>query len=392
MKKLVFFRMFLLCFAPAITVSAGDAPYIFTDNFTEGWTVERCGGKDAPGKFVDRGLSYNFSGQGESALMIKKNVQVPVDKNSRIKLSLTSDGLRQRIFIVVKDRSGESFFCDGGRCFSKGNRTLIFPMKDFFVKQEEIDGNVWGGDTNKTFDPPLTEIIVGVDNYPDGIVKEGLIETDVLEITGMEQSDSAVNVPAPPVAPAPQVEPYTENVISNGSFEMGAAGGRPDGWSCSRGIMTREDGGVDGKYCAGFSMDAKYPERLGAFISQVATVPGGLKKGDVWFFSGWIRACERVRIGIVLGECPKGSLYSEKISCTLCPEDGWMHFLIPYQIQSSLNTSLKPHIYVYEPDKPVFIDDIRISKAPEDEATTLSSEMIKRRITARTIVPSGFEN
>lgn len=375
---------------------------IYSDDFREGWRLSRHqNGKlfsEVKGQLLSKGfLHYNFDTPAQDAVIISKEVNIPLKKESIIRVSIVSDGLKQRLFLVLRDSSKESYFVDLGRLRSKGERTIPFSLEKFFTKPkvaENPKGEVWGGDKNRLFSPPLTEIILGIDNYPDRVNREGKIGLVKLEVLTNSSDNSQVKEEKPSSAKlSPPVnlpgEDNIQNIVSNPSFEEGELDKTPLSWQPHRGTLTKTEGGIDGKYCAKWVTNKGVSEALGAYISQCAEIPGGLKKGDIWFFSLKIRAEKRVKIALGMSDFPKVPIYAEPIHCILYPGDSWQTFLLPYQAESAANSLLKPHIYVYGAGIPIYIDDAKIYRAPK--GTEFTPGGIKKFITDETIVPEKFE-
>jgi len=394
MKKI----MSIIHLVVLMSVANGSAEetVVFRDLFEKGWTLSnQCNKKvvaEAAGQSFQKGvLVYNFQTPGQDAVLIAKEANIPLKTNSVIKVTYASDGSKQRFFMVLRDKNGESFFIDGGRMLAAGERTVIFAVDKLFTPPRENTGEIWGGDGNRSFDSPATGITLGIDNYPDKVNRQGSVKLTALEAVDNpdvsrerepELTSQAV------FAKLPGEDTY-QNIVTNSSFEDGELNKGPVGWGGGRGVLTKVGGGADGRYCAKWVMKEGVRESLGAFISQLCNVPGGLKQGDIWLFTARLRTGKRAMISMAISDFPDNVYYSDHISLVLSPEDGWQTFCVPYRVRTSSNSLLKPHIYVYQSNAPLYIDDVKIYKLPE--GVEFTSKGIRPFITEAVIVPEKFE-
>ena len=123
---------------------------------------------------------YDFNSLKHDALMITKNVDI--SSGNMVTVAIYGNKSAQQIFVVLKDKSGESLLLKGPGITWGGWKdvqlsTCLIPPKHGLIKPI-----FWGGDKNKTLDYPITSISIGINDRPDGFIGEGVIYLSKLQI------------------------------------------------------------------------------------------------------------------------------------------------------------------------------------------------------------------
>ena len=139
-------------------------------------------------------LSYNFTTQGEDSILITRILPgVPVTKDSTIKLSVFGNKCRQKLFLVLKEKSGESHFVDLGKIRWKEWKELTLSLTSLFIPPGVIKKpglkpiqttsiRHWEGNNNQFLESPLIEIAIGVSDLFDKFKGKGVIYLGELRI------------------------------------------------------------------------------------------------------------------------------------------------------------------------------------------------------------------
>ena len=118
-------------------------------------------------------LTYNFTSEEHDALFfeLKQNLHSATELTAEV----NGDGRGHTLFVVVKDKSGESFYFPGPAVDFKGWKTIRIKFKYPNVNPGEKYASIWGGDGNQHPDFPLQGIVIGLNDTPDTAVDTGTI-------------------------------------------------------------------------------------------------------------------------------------------------------------------------------------------------------------------------
>lgn len=118
-------------------------------------------------------LTYNFTSNEHDALFfeLKQNLKSATELTAE----LYGDGKGHKLFIVIKDKSGESFYLAGPSVSFKGWKKIRIKFKYPKVNPGEKYASIWGGDGNQHVDFPLQGILIGLNDTPDTAINSGTI-------------------------------------------------------------------------------------------------------------------------------------------------------------------------------------------------------------------------
>lgn len=118
-------------------------------------------------------LTYNFTTKEHDALFFE--LKQDLHSATELTAEVNGDGRGHTLFVVVKDKSGESFFFPGPAITFKGWKRIRIKFAYPKVNPGERYASIWGGDGNQNPDFPLQGIVIGLNDTPDTAVDTGTI-------------------------------------------------------------------------------------------------------------------------------------------------------------------------------------------------------------------------
>ena len=132
--------------------------------------------KEIKGRKVLAELNYSFDTEGFDASLIRYKTNITATKKDILAFSLYGDGSNHTLFLVLREKSGESHLIKLGNIFWKGWKDIKLLLSPLFtIDWKQIDGSQWSGDKNRRLDPPITQVLFGVSNQTDAVMGKGVL-------------------------------------------------------------------------------------------------------------------------------------------------------------------------------------------------------------------------
>lgn len=130
-------------------------------------------------------IYYNFLTSGHDAVLLSKNIDV--QKADFLSVRIKGNGTAHKLFIVIKDKSGEAHYLVSSSLRYKGWHELNIALDEFTktLLPGEVSDSCWGGDGNGIIDFPIKQLTVGINDVPDHSIESGCVELNSFSFYNM---------------------------------------------------------------------------------------------------------------------------------------------------------------------------------------------------------------